>query len=341
MNANVYQVKNWDKFFEGAKSKTYKNKTLCSMPTKHGLGYRRIVSQKHGAGIFGAWCALIQLLSRHDAKREGYCTDTGRIDGVPYTPEDLQMMTLIPAAYFAMMFDICSSQVVDWLDVVDTRILEGYHEDTLVPLNSNSNSNSNSNLYCISASPKCGSQIGEMNFPLEEKNKNQSNLTQPLGSSAAPPPQEAPAPPSEAEDSARGTKTRVRAKHSYSADFEAFWGQYGIGGKKAAFDAWKKQNPSDSEIAEIMKSLPIYKEYCESSNRFKKDGQGWINGRFWETDWAKQPKYSNGNDQNQKHNLKTSVGVISKVDLDRLRDRQKTVFKNIANSNNNRRSKNG
>ena len=142
----LYQVKDWDAHFEGAKSKTYNNKTSCTMPTKHGLGYKRLVKRKDGGALFGAWCALIQILSRHPKPRQGYCTDTGRIDGIPYDPSDLECLADIPAKHFKSVYEICSSQVVGWLMVISEGIPQGYHKDSKYPLNSNSNSNLDSNL---------------------------------------------------------------------------------------------------------------------------------------------------------------------------------------------------
>ena len=141
----IHQVKDWDKHFEGAKSRTYSNKSSCQMPTKHGLGYKRIVKRKNGPALFGAWCALIQVLSRHAKPRTGYCTDTGRADGRPYTDSDLEMMTDIPSAIFRELFQVAATQEVDWL-----RIPDGYHADTTgddstIYSDSNSDSDLNSN----------------------------------------------------------------------------------------------------------------------------------------------------------------------------------------------------
>ena len=133
---DVYKVKNWKDNFEGAKSNTYNNKTTCQMPTKHGLGYKRLVKQENGAGVFGAWCALIQVLSRHKKPRQGYCTDTGRIDGRPYTFDDLELLTDIPAIYFEKMFESCMLQGVDWVEVVNTKDTAGIPQETMVPSDS-------------------------------------------------------------------------------------------------------------------------------------------------------------------------------------------------------------
>lgn len=144
--SNLYRVKSWSENFEGAKSKTYNNKTSCQMPTKHGLGYRRLVKREDGAAIFGAWCALIQVLSRHNKERQGYCTDTGRNHGKPYTPEDLELLTDIPAIYFDKMFELCTSQDVGWIEVVTSTDTTRIPQETIVPLNSDLDLDLNSDL---------------------------------------------------------------------------------------------------------------------------------------------------------------------------------------------------
>jgi len=116
---NIFVVSNWDKIFEGAKTKTYNNKRTCSMPNKHGLGYRKIVRSKNGAALFGAWCSLLQVLSRHDKPRQGYCTDTGGVHGRPYSAEDLEILTDIPSKWFTELFSIAQS--VGWLTVVEVK----------------------------------------------------------------------------------------------------------------------------------------------------------------------------------------------------------------------------
>ena len=144
-STKLYQVSGWPEHFEGAKSKTYKNKSSCQMPTKHGLGYKRIIRRKNGPALFGAWCSMVQVLSRHPAPRHGYCTDTGRIDGSPYTPEELELLTDIDQKLFVELLEVASSQDVGWL-----RIPDGYHTDTVgvkqYPLDSDSDSDLNSDL---------------------------------------------------------------------------------------------------------------------------------------------------------------------------------------------------
>ena len=137
-------MKNWERHFEGAKSKTYNNKTSCSMPCKHGLGYKRLIRSKNGPALFGAWCALLQVLSRHNKTRQGYCTDTGVSDGKPYTPSDLEMLTDIPATVIQKMLDMCCSQDVGWMSVTKVKDTTGDYEGTILPLNLDSDLDLNS-----------------------------------------------------------------------------------------------------------------------------------------------------------------------------------------------------
>jgi len=114
----IYQVIGWEENFEGGKSKTYNHKSACQMPTKHGLGYRRLVRRPNGPALFGAWCALIQLLSRQSRPRQGYLTDTGGDRGRPLVAVDCEVLTDIPAAIFEELFQVAASQDVGWLVAV-------------------------------------------------------------------------------------------------------------------------------------------------------------------------------------------------------------------------------
>lgn len=94
-------------------------------------------------------------------------------------------------------------------------------------------------------------------------------------------------------------------KVEYTPEFEEFWTSYGVGGKKPSFESWKKQKPTPEERAAILSCIPVYKAYCTENQRSLKDGQGWINGRFWETDWKNQPKQANPKPQNQQQFSRT------------------------------------
>jgi hypothetical protein len=147
MQQPLYRIRNWPEHFEGAKSKTYKNKSACSMPCRHGLGYRRLVRGKDGPALFGAWCAMIQILSQHQPPREGWLTSDGTKTGRPYSPDDLECLTDIPARYFGRMLEKVSSQVVDWVEVETQGYhspLTSNHSSVVVPLNSDLDLNTDS-----------------------------------------------------------------------------------------------------------------------------------------------------------------------------------------------------
>jgi len=126
----LYRVKGWDELFESAKSRTYGTKSQAYMPNKFGEGYWRIMSacrsetyapELQGPAIYGAWCALICLLSRKQCPRQGYLTDTGRHAGDPMDATGIALQTGIHEGLVTKMLDICSSKSVGWLEVVKAK----------------------------------------------------------------------------------------------------------------------------------------------------------------------------------------------------------------------------
>jgi len=128
----VYRIKGWQQHFESAKSRTYRCKSQAYMPTKQGLGYKRLMRNKDGAAIFGAWCALVQLVSRQEIgkARQGYLTDTGLPDGQPLSIADISLCTMMPEKAIRSMLVATHAQGVEWLEVTEQGIPEGYRADT-------------------------------------------------------------------------------------------------------------------------------------------------------------------------------------------------------------------
>lgn len=116
--ARVLRVKDWNDRFESAKSRTYGIKSQTYMPNKQGLGYIRILRHPNGPAIYGAWCAMVNLLSRQHAPRHGYLTDTGRSDGRAWTAEDIADLTLFPVELARLMVAFLSSYPIGWLELV-------------------------------------------------------------------------------------------------------------------------------------------------------------------------------------------------------------------------------
>lgn len=117
----LYRVNSWDARFESAKSRTYKMKSQSYMPNKVGIGYMRIMREHDGAAVYGAWCALIALLSRMEGPRQGYLTDTGKDTGRVLDADTIGMLTMIHPDIVSRMLKLCSSKDVGWLDVMHRR----------------------------------------------------------------------------------------------------------------------------------------------------------------------------------------------------------------------------
>ena len=116
---NKYQVADWTEHFETAKTARYVHKSSVVLPLKQGLGYRRLVRRNSGPALYGAWCAMIVVLSKQAPPREGYLTHSGTKDGIPYAPQDLEMLTDIPVSVFAEMLVACSRPEIGWLKVIE------------------------------------------------------------------------------------------------------------------------------------------------------------------------------------------------------------------------------
>lgn len=106
----LFAVKDWDAIYE-----TYESKRLqkachwVAMPNKHdGRGYRRIVRQKEGAALYGAWALIVQVASKCPVR--GVLADA---DG-PLTPLDLEDKTGIPEKTFARTLELTSDVTIGW-----------------------------------------------------------------------------------------------------------------------------------------------------------------------------------------------------------------------------------
>jgi len=129
----LYRVKAWDDLFESAKSRTYGTKSQCYMPNKFGAGYWRMVGpgdyenharELQGPAIYGAWCALVCLLSRKEGPRDGYLTDTGRKDGEPMSAEDIAVQVGMHPGVISAMLQKAASKNVGWLEVIQAKDTE-------------------------------------------------------------------------------------------------------------------------------------------------------------------------------------------------------------------------
>ena len=129
----IYRIKDWVDHFESAKSKTYDRCSHAYIPNKQdGDGVTYILCQPDGLAVFGAWYLLIEALSMQNLPRQGYCTDTGRPNGIPWTAEILARRWRRTETEIQRMLDVIVSPEVGWAEIVKdtTRIPRGYHKDT-------------------------------------------------------------------------------------------------------------------------------------------------------------------------------------------------------------------
>jgi len=99
------QVTNWGENFENNKSRDVDRCSWHRMPNKqHGLGYARMVTgHRQGPAHYGAWVALLGVLSRQSKPRDGYLTDTGAKDGKPLSARDVALQTRFPTPVMETM----------------------------------------------------------------------------------------------------------------------------------------------------------------------------------------------------------------------------------------------
>lgn len=113
----LYRITDWDEHYESSKSRERGRCSWCPIPNKQdGLGYRRLIHQKNGTALYGAFIAVVLVASKQDKPRGGYLTGTGRADGVPYTPNDLSLMTGIPESVMGEMLTTISDVSIGWIE---------------------------------------------------------------------------------------------------------------------------------------------------------------------------------------------------------------------------------
>lgn len=119
----LYQIVDWNKYFENNKSREVGRCGFVCFPNRHGgIGISNVLSEPDGAAVYGIWALIVQFCSRQ-TKREGWLTSDGTRDGFR-----------IGAAAFARTFrrpvdEIYRTlQVVSYPDIGWLKLVEGKHE---------------------------------------------------------------------------------------------------------------------------------------------------------------------------------------------------------------------
>lgn len=114
MSEWLYIVRDWGDHFEIAESLARKSLRWLATPTKHdGIGYRRMMAQRDGPALFGAWNAIIQTAAK--AGKKGV---RGRLerDGNPLDAESIALMTSFPVHVIERALTFFSDPKQGWLD---------------------------------------------------------------------------------------------------------------------------------------------------------------------------------------------------------------------------------
>lgn len=123
----LYSIKNWANHYEKAQTRKVERAQWVPMPLKHdGKGYRRLIAQRNGAAIYGAWVLIVQVAAKCPTR--GVLADE---DG-PLSSADLALKTGCPESVFEQALEVLCSPSVGWMLVSD------YQPDTNgIPLHCN------------------------------------------------------------------------------------------------------------------------------------------------------------------------------------------------------------
>lgn len=105
----LLQINNWKLIFEDSKSLLKRQRSNCIVPNKQsGSGYKYLIDQENGEALYGAFHALILLLSKQPCdNRDGYLTVDGTKVGVRYDAKYIANKTLFkPETITSMLNEI-------------------------------------------------------------------------------------------------------------------------------------------------------------------------------------------------------------------------------------------
>ena len=116
----VYQIVDWEKHYENAKSKHIDHKTFSCTPNKQdGLGYQLLLKEFNGTALYGAFISVTLIQSKHTKPRKGWLTVDGKRDSRPLTAKDISIKTHIPTKIIQRMLDACCDARIGWITVYD------------------------------------------------------------------------------------------------------------------------------------------------------------------------------------------------------------------------------
>ncbi len=184
----LYQVVDWDKWFENAKSRTVTRPQFVCVPNKHGgTGLSNIQGEHDGAAIYGIWMWVLQVCSRQGPKREGYLTADGKKSGRRLGARELANMFRRPIEEIHRAFQVLQSDEVAFIQLLSghpeftTRIPDGYHADTSVSAEGTEVSKNDATLegYLADTTRIPSDHLSKPSGVTERRNEEKELLSQP------------------------------------------------------------------------------------------------------------------------------------------------------------------
>jgi hypothetical protein len=109
----LYSIKDWEKYYEVSDSRKVDGPlSWVAVRTKtDGFGYARITQQRDRTDLLAAWYLMLQIAAKQPK------ADRGKLsrDGIPLTPDDMELMTRFPAQIFAKALVFFSDPKQAWL----------------------------------------------------------------------------------------------------------------------------------------------------------------------------------------------------------------------------------
>lgn len=107
-----WKIVDWDKHYENSRTSPIELRRWATLPNKqHGLTYCKLLADDNGESMYGAFCALICMLSRQSPPRDGWVTDNGMEDGVALSADDVALVTKFRTETVSAMLDVCGGRL--------------------------------------------------------------------------------------------------------------------------------------------------------------------------------------------------------------------------------------
>jgi hypothetical protein len=111
-----WQVIEWTRHYESSRTQTIALRKWAQIPNKqHGLSYSKLIALPDGEAIYGAFVALIAMLSRQVPHRDGWLTEDGSPDGVALSCSDVALVTKCRVEIVESMLAATCRSDIAWL----------------------------------------------------------------------------------------------------------------------------------------------------------------------------------------------------------------------------------